>query len=43
MMGGRAERASDALKGLGFESADFYKGSLTDWKAKGGQTEKGAE
>ena len=41
MMGGRAGKAADALKELGFTNATSYTGSFKDWKAKGGPIEGG--
>ena len=41
MMGGRAGKAADALKELGFVNASSYSGSFKDWKAKGGPIEGG--
>ena len=41
MMGGRAGKAADALKELGFLNVICYSGSFKDWKAKGGQIEGG--
>ncbi len=36
MRGGRATKAADELKALGY-NAEPYMGSITDWKQKGGQ------
>ena len=41
MMGGRAGKAAEALKDMGFVNAISYSGSFKDWKAKGGQIEGG--
>ena len=41
MMGGRAGKAADALKELGFVNTSSYSGSFKDWKAKGGPIEGG--
>ena len=41
MMGGRAGKAADALKELGFTNVTSYTGSFKDWKAKGGEIEGG--
>ena len=41
MMGGRAGKAADALKELGFTNVTCYTGSFKDWKAKGGEIEGG--
>ena len=41
MMGGRAGKAADALKEMGFVNAVSYSGSFKDWKAKGGPIEGG--
>ena len=40
MMGGRAGKAADALKEMGFPKTEVYKGSFKDWVAKGGTVEK---
>eukprot|EP00090_Calanus_glacialis_P039333 TRINITY_DN68483_c0_g1_i1.p1 TRINITY_DN68483_c0_g1~~TRINITY_DN68483_c0_g1_i1.p1 ORF type:complete len:130 (-),score=43.37 TRINITY_DN68483_c0_g1_i1:128-478(-) len=37
MKGGRALRAKEALKSLGYVFASDYPGSFTDWKQKGGK------
>ena len=42
MMGGRAGKAVEALKTMGFVNAISYTGSFKDWKAKGGQIEGGS-
>ena len=41
MMGGRAGKAAEALKNMGFVNANSYVGSFKDWKAKGGEIEGG--
>ena len=41
MMGGRAGKAAEALKNMGFHNAISYPGSFKDWKAKGGPVEGG--
>ena len=40
-MGGRAGRAADALKEMGFTDVQVYTGSMNDWKANGGPLDKG--
>ena len=40
MMGGRAGKAADALKEMGFPKTEVYKGSFKDWVANGGKVEK---
>lgn len=40
MMGGRAGRAAKALNDFGYTKAEAYAGSMKDWKANGGPTEK---
>ena len=37
LSGKRARMASDKLTLLNFENVDIYKGSVNDWKARGGQ------
>ena len=41
IMGGRAGKAAEALKNMGFHNAISYAGSFKDWKAKGGPIEGG--
>ena len=43
MMGGRAGKAADALKTMGFCNAVSYSGSFKDWKSKGGSVEGGGD
>ena len=43
MMGGRAGKAADALKQMGFCSAVRYSGSFKEWKSKGSSIEGGGD
>lgn len=38
-MGGRAGKAAEALREMGFSAVQVYSGSLKDWKANGGPLE----
>ena len=40
MIGGRAKRAYDALKAMGFAHLDIYPGSFNDLISKGGEIQK---
>jgi rhodanese-related sulfurtransferase len=39
-VGGRSERASEMLKGLGFEKIYDYKGGFVDWQKRGETIER---
>ena len=39
-IGGRAGKAGQALKDLGFHNVQVYSGSFNDWVAKGGHVQK---
>ena len=37
--GGRAGKAKEVMKSIGYTSVQAYKGSFTDWKQNGGEVE----
>lgn len=39
-IGGRANKAGQALMALGYSRVQIYSGSFNDWQSKGGQVEK---
>ena len=41
MMGGRAGKAAEALKTMGYTNVISYAGSFKDWEAHGGKIEGG--
>lgn len=40
-MGGRAGKAAEAMKEMGFTNVQVYSGSMNDWKTNGGPLDGG--